>query len=72
MNDIFNVLREINEITLKMEFQYPELYKTLDEMPVKLQKSGSETEPHALYDYLQTLKTVLAHYEENHTAVKIK
>jgi hypothetical protein len=70
MNAIFNILREINEITLKIEFKYPELYKTLDEMPVKLQRSGDEIEPHALYDYLQALKAVLANYEKTHPILK--
>lgn len=65
--NIFDITREINELTLKMEFEYPELYRNIDEIPFKPKKSGSgDVDLWTLTEYLINLKEVLTHYKEAH------
>lgn len=68
--DYFELIRRINEITLEIDLHYPELYKALDETPVKLRDSDAGAlNLQALCDYLINLKSVLNHYKETHKPV---
>ena len=67
MRTIFDIIREINELTLRIEFKFPELYRHLDENPIKMQKSDSgEMEPKVLNEYLQSLKELVNRYQQSH------
>ncbi len=67
MKNVFEIMREINELTLRIEFKFPELYRYLDENPITLQKTNSiEMEPKVLSDYLQSLKELISRYQQSH------
>jgi hypothetical protein len=73
MDVISRILREINELTLLIEFRYPELYRSLEETPLKYKNTfGKEVDPHALYDYLTRLKAMVAGYDKAHINQKPK
>ncbi|WP_055443463.1 hypothetical protein [Lacinutrix himadriensis] len=65
MKDLHNILTEITQLTNKIETNYPELYRSLDENPLTLPVSES---PHmdkkVMAEYLEGLKQLLGHYVE--------
>ncbi|QRM90838.1 hypothetical protein FG167_16835 [Lacinutrix sp. WUR7] len=65
MKDLHNILTEITQLTNKIETNYPELYRSLDENPLTLPVSKS---PHmdkkVMVEYLESLKQLLGHYIE--------
>lgn len=63
--------KEINELTLKIEQEYPELYQYLDENPITLPEQGhDELHTNNFSDYLDSLKSLLEHHIESHEAKK--
>ncbi|HSZ24760.1 MAG TPA: hypothetical protein VK766_03530 [Cytophagaceae bacterium] len=61
------LLKEINELTLKMEQEYPELYQYLDENPLTIPKtSHSHLDTKVFSEYLESLKIILKDYIESH------
>jgi len=67
MKRIQTLMLEIVELTTKIESDYPELYKYLDETPVSLGHSqGKEISTIDLEAYLTKLKTLLREYIETH------
>ena len=67
MRSVFEIIREINELTLKMEFNYPELYRNMDENLINVQGNISkEIEPKALNDYLLGLREMINRYQQSH------
>lgn len=66
MKRLQEITQQINELTMKIEREYPELYQYLDENPVTL-----PNRPHAAMttknfsDYLESLKQLLEHYIES-------
>ena len=59
--------KEILDITLKINHQYPELSKYLSEMPVTIPNELSpEIEAKTLTDYLNSLNELLLSYIKNH------
>ena len=70
MKNVFEITKEINELTLRMEFKYPELYRNLDENPMKMEKQGNiEMEAKVLNDYLQSLKEMISRYQQSQSEI---
>lgn len=63
------ILTEISQISREIEEKYPELQKYLDETPPTLSgddnESGTMNEK-ALKDYLESLKSIVKKYKEEH------
>lgn len=63
MKDLQKVLTDITQLTIDIETNYPELYRSLDENPLTLPISKH---PHmdkkVLTDYLTSLKQLLDRY----------
>ena len=58
---------EINELTLKIEQEYPELYQYLDENPMTIPSSEHpELDTKTFADWLDSLKELLKHHIETH------
>ena len=63
------ILTEISQISREIEEKYPELQKYLEETPQTLsdQKNQSGTmDEKALKDYLESLKSIVKKYKEEH------
>ena len=74
MKSLQNILTEISALTLNIETNYPELYRSLDENPMTLPVSQH---PHldkvVIEEYLTGLKELLEHYvEEENIKNKLK
>ncbi|ELR69210.1 hypothetical protein C900_05281 [Fulvivirga imtechensis AK7] len=55
-------MKEIHDLTLKIEEQYPELYRHLDENPATISRGEhSQIDTKNFSDYLESLKALLAH-----------
>lgn len=71
MKDLQKILNEITQLTTRIETDYPELYRSLDENPMTLPVSKY---PHmdkvVMQEYLQSLKQLLEHYIDEHKAEK--
>lgn len=67
MNRSKELTKEINDLTLKIEQDYPELYQHLGEMPNTLPSRGRpNVDDNNLADYLDSLKQLLKHHRETH------
>jgi hypothetical protein len=67
MKKTHQLLKEINEITLKMEQEYPELYQYLDENPVTIPNIGHPNlDTKVFANYLEALKILLQNHIESH------
>jgi hypothetical protein len=67
MKKTHQLLKEITEITLKMEQEYPELYQYLDENPITIPNlSHPNLDTKVFSEYLVSLKGLLQHYIESH------
>lgn len=61
------ILTEISTLTRKIEDDYPELYKYIDENPMTLPDENSpDVDTEAFEEYLESLKSMIARYEEEH------
>jgi len=61
------LLKEINEITLKMEQEYPELYQYLDENPITIPDlKHPHLDTKVFVEYLEALKILLQNHIESH------
>ena len=73
MKDLHNILNEITQLTLNIETNYPELYRTLDENPMTLPVTNH---PHidkkVMKEYLESLRELLEHHLEMHKNKKSK
>jgi len=70
MKRLHKLIKEINELTLKIEQEHPELYQYLDENPMTIpccEHPKLDTENFS--DYLDSLKQLLKHHIENHQRV---
>lgn len=68
MKKMHKLLKEINEITLKMEEQYPELYEHLDENPLTIPiNPHPHLDTNVFSDYLESLKTLLQNHIDKHS-----
>lgn len=67
MKKLHKILNEITELTLNIETNYPELYRSLDENPLTLpviQHPNMDKE--IMQEYLESLKQLLNHYLDEH------
>ncbi|MFG6685323.1 hypothetical protein ACGK9U_01985 [Mariniflexile sp. HNIBRBA6329] len=61
------LLMEISNITREIETDYPELYQYLDENPMTIPSEDNlNVDDKSLKNYLETLKTMLKKYKEEH------
>jgi translation initiation factor 2 alpha subunit (eIF-2alpha) len=59
--------KEIYDLTLRIEQEYPELYQYLDENPMTIPSSEHpELNTKIFSDWLDSLKELLKHHIENH------
>jgi len=71
MKRLQQLSKEINELTLKIEQEYPELYRNLDENPVTIaQNNSTKLTIENFSDYLDSLKQILNHHIESHKSKK--
>lgn len=69
MDRLSKLVSEISKLTLRMESDYPELYRNLDENPMTLPALGHpEIGMKVLENYLQSLKGLLEHHLQTHKA----
>jgi len=62
-----DLLLEITELTTKMETNYPELYRSLDENLITLATSShTHVDEEVMKEYLKSLKQLLQHHIETH------
>ena len=67
MKRIQELNKEINDLTLKIEQEYPELYRYLDENPITIPCcEHPEVNTKNFADWLDSLKQLLKHHIENH------
>lgn len=67
MERIKKLSQEINELTFKIEQEYPELYGFLNENPITIPTSEDpQINTETLADYLDTLNQLLKHYSTSH------
>lgn len=67
MKRIQQLTQEINEITLLIEQEYPELYQYLDENPITIPSmEHPQMDTKNFSDYLNSLKQLLKHHIETH------
>ncbi len=67
MKKTHQLLKEINEITFKMEQEYPELYQYLDENPVTIPNvAHPNLDTKVFADYLEALKILLQNHIDSH------
>jgi hypothetical protein len=73
MKKLQELTKEINEMTLKIEQEYPELYRNLDEIPITISQSDHiNLTLENFSDYLDSLKQILKHHIEVHKNKKNK
>lgn len=67
MKKLHKILNEITELTLNIETNYPELYRSLDENPMTLPVSKHpHMDKEVMQEYLESLKQLLNHYLDEH------
>ena len=67
MKKLQRLTKEINELTLRIEQDYPELYQYLDENPITIpDRETPEISVNSFVDYLDSLKSLLERYIESH------
>lgn len=68
MKKIQKLTQEINELTVRIEQKYPELYRYLDENPITIPVDDEAKPTHKSFaDYLESLKSILEKYMESHS-----
>ncbi|MEZ4773803.1 MAG: hypothetical protein R3D00_11520 [Bacteroidia bacterium] len=67
MKKLQQLTKEINELTLKIEQEYPEVYRYLDENPITITSyQHPELTVKTFSDYLDSLKGLLQSHIETH------
>lgn len=67
MKKLHKILIEITELTLNIETNYPELYRSLDENPLTLPViQHPHMDKEIMQEYLESLKQLLNHYLDEH------
>jgi hypothetical protein len=67
MKNLQELLKEITELTFKIEKDYPELYQFLGENPLTVpSENHPEINKKVMQDYLESLKQLLSHHLETH------
>ncbi len=67
MKKLQQLTKEINELTLRIEQDYPELYQYLDENPITIPDCETrELSVSSFVEYLDSLKSIFERYIESH------
>ena len=67
MKKIQKLTQEINELTVRIEHEYPELYRYLDENPITIPVDDEAKPTHKSFvEYLESLKSILEKYVKSH------
>jgi hypothetical protein len=67
MKRLQEITKEINDLTMKIEQEYPELYQYLDENPITIPYSEHpELNIKTMSEWLDSLQELLKHNIENH------
>lgn len=67
MSDLKEILKEITDLTFKIESEYPELYKFLDENPITIPAfEHPDIDKKIMKEYLDDLKQLLEQYIKTH------
>ena len=67
MSDLTKILKEITDLTFKIESEYPELYKFLDENPITIPAlEHPDIDKKIMKEYLDDLKQLLEQYIKTH------
>jgi len=59
-----NIIKQITELTMRIQREHPELYARLEEAPITLSPAAGEEAEKELENYLQTLRQMLQKKEE--------
>lgn len=71
MENLQKLLSEITQLTKKIETDYPELYKYLDEDPMTVPaQSNPDINKKVLQKYLESLRQLLKHHIETRKLIK--
>ena len=71
MKKLQRLTKEINELTLRIEQEYPELYQYLDENPITIPDCETpEISVSSFVEYLDSLKSILERYIESNKHMK--
>ncbi len=71
MKKLQQLTKEINELTLRIEQDYPELYQYLDENPITIPDCKTpEISVSSFVEYLDSLKSLLERFIESHKQMK--
>lgn len=71
MKRLQELIKGINDLTLKIEQEYPELYQYLDENPITIpSKEHPNMDTKNFSVYLDSLKGILKHHVESHNPQK--
>ncbi|WP_117880399.1 hypothetical protein [Aureibaculum luteum] len=63
MKDLHTILKEVTKLTLNIQMNYPELYRSLDENPMALPvTSHPQIDKKVMQEYLVGLKELLERY----------
>ncbi len=67
MKALHKILNEITKLTMVIETDYPELYRSLDENPMTLPvKQHPHLDKIIMQEYLESLKELLEHHLDTH------
>ncbi|MGM0478293.1 MAG: hypothetical protein ACQERC_03640 [Bacteroidota bacterium] len=67
MKRLQKLTKEINDLTMKIEQEYPELYQHLNETPIDIPSNDySKLDTQNFSEYLDSLKEILKHHIETH------
>lgn len=73
MKKLDKLLREISQLTLNIETNYPELYRFLDENPITIPSvEHPAMDASTFNNYLESLKKLLFHHIQQHKSVGLK
>tara|TARA_R110000868_G_scaffold90193_4_gene250642 strand:- start:28 stop:258 length:231 start_codon:yes stop_codon:yes gene_type:complete len=73
MKRLQELTKEINDLTLKIEQEYPELYQYLDENPITIPCCDyPKVDTKNFSNYLDSLQQLLKHHIESHQNTKNK
>jgi hypothetical protein len=71
MKNVQQLTNEINDLTFKIEQEYPELYQYLDENPITISGDGDDKLlTRNFSEYLESLKSLLERHIESHQIAK--
>lgn len=67
MKRLQKLTKEINDLTMKIEQEYPELYQYLNETPIDIPSNDySKLDTKNFSEYLDSLKELLKHHIDTH------